>query len=354
MKGAIKIAGAGISGLTSAINLAKNGYDVVVYEKDKSFRKDNICAVRNYDLKKDALEEFRGCGVDLKPHSKVGRVIKFSPNHSAEEHSKKTVFYIFERGSTENSIENQLYMKAKDLGVRIFMGEPINEKGVDIVATGDRRMDIFAYGQMYKELDIPADTAYVIYNDLYAPRGYIYILTANDRTVVVSVSFKKDEFRYLPAKFSSFLIKNQFVRDLTEGKEPIKRISGFGNYDILKNAEENGRCYVGGRGFFMDASKGFGIRYAIITGHLAAKSIANNLNYDRLWKNVLKGELERNFKRRILLNGFTDKDYDLMLERIGSEADIEGYVKETRKSKKHVDLLFPFYMWKWKLKNKLS
>ncbi|NIO22607.1 MAG: NAD(P)-binding protein [Candidatus Aenigmarchaeota archaeon] len=350
----IKIAGAGISGLTAAINLAKNGYDVTVYEKDKSFTRDNICAVRNYDLTEDALEEFGKFGVELRPQSKVNKVIKFSPTQSIEEHSKKTIFYIFERGPNKNSIENQLYRQAKDLDVKISMGEPVNEKDVDIVATGGRRMDIFAYGHIYSELDTSKDTAYIIYDNLYAPKGYIYILTANGRTVIVSVSFDRKKFRYLPVNFSIFLRKNNVIRDLVGREEPVNKISGFGNYDIVKNAKEEGRYHVGERGFFMDASKGFGIRYAVITGHLASESIAKNLDYNKLWKRVLKEELDRNFKRRILLNRFANKDYDLMLKKIGGRVDIEAYIKETRKLKKHIDLFFPLYAWKWKLGKKIS
>ncbi len=349
----IKIAGAGISGLTAAINLARNGYDVIVYEKDKSFSRDNICAVRNYDLSMDAIKEFEKCGVNVKPHSETKRVIKFSPNHSIEEEGEKTIFYIFERGPGENSMENQLLKEAKDLGVRVVMGRPVDEENVDIVATGGRRMDIFAYGHIYSGLNVPKNTAYIIYDDLYAPKGYIYILTANGKTVIVSVSFEKKKFRYLPANFSIFLRKNEFVRKMVGKKETVSKISGFGNYDIVNTAKEDGRYYVGERGFFMDASKGFGIRYAIMTGHLAAKAITDGLDYNRLWKKVLKEELERNLKRRILLNKFTNKDYDLMLKKIGSKVDIEGYIRETRKLKKHIDLFFPLYMWKWKLGKKL-
>ncbi len=350
----IRIAGAGVSGLTAAINLAKNGYDVIVYEKDKSFSKDNICAVRNYDLNTDALEEFRNCGVDLKAQSSVKKVIKFSPNHSIEEHSRKPIFYIFERGPGENSIENQLLRQAKDLGVKVLMGKPVSEKQVDIVATGGKRMDIMAYGHIYRNLSTPEETAYIIYDNLYAPNGYIYVLTANRRTVIVTVSFDSRKFRYLPVNFSIFLGKNDLIRNLVKRKESLCKVSGFGNYDIMNTAKDDGRYHVGERGFFMDASKGFGIRYAIVTGHLAAKSIARNLNYDRLWKYVLKDELVRNFKRRIFLKRFTNKDYDLMLNKMGSRVDIEGYLKETRKLKKHVDLFFPLYMWKWKFEKNLT
>jgi len=351
---AVRIAGAGISGLTAAINLANNGYDVVVYEKKKSFTGNNICAVRNYDLPKDALKEFRECGVDLEPQSKVRKVVKSSPNCSTKEYSKKTIFYIFERGSSKNSIENQLYRQAKSLGVKIFMGKPVNEKKVDIVATGNTRVDIYAYGHTYKNLDVPQDTTYIIYDNLYAPNGYIYVLTANRRTVIVSVAFDRKKFEYLHVNFSIFLRKNEFIRNLIGRREPVGRITGSGNYDIVSTAKDRGRYYIGERGFFMDASKGFGIRYAIITGHLVAESIVNNFDYDKLWKHSFKEEMKRNFKRRILLRTFTNKDYDLMLRRMGSKVNIEGYLKETRKLKRHIDLFFPLYIWKWKLGKRFS
>jgi len=352
MNGSVKISGAGVSGLTAAINLAKHGYDVVVYEKRKSFANENICAVRNYDLPMDAVEEFKKCGVELRPCAKVKKVIKSSPNHSMEEHSRgKAIFYLLERGSSENSIENQLLKQAKELGVKIVTGKPVKEREVDIVATGSRRTDILAYGHMYEGLNTDEDTAYIIYDNLYAPGGYIYILTSGDRTVIISVSFDKKKFRYLPVNFSLFLRKNELVKTLVGEKEPLGRVSGYGNYDILRTAKRNGRYLVGERGFFMDASKGFGIRYAVLTGYLAAKAIVENLDYDELWRDILLEELRRNFKRRIMLNKFTNKDYDMMLCKMGKRIDIENYLKESRKMRKHIDLFFPLYMLRWKMKN---
>jgi hypothetical protein len=251
----IKIAGAGISGLTAAINLARNGYEVEVYEKNQFFSKENICAVRNYDLPFDALEEFKRCGVKLKPKSKTKNVVKFSPNYSIKEKSKKAIFYIFERGPSDNSIENQLRAQAEALGVKIFFGKPIEEKEADIIATGCKRQDIFAYGHIYENLDIVPFTSYIIYNNLYAPKGYIYVLTADEKTMIASVSFDKKKFKYIPVNFSLLLRKNDFLRDLIGEKEPKTIVSGFGNYDIPKKAKINDKYYVGERGFLWTVRK---------------------------------------------------------------------------------------------------
>ncbi|MEM5871780.1 MAG: NAD(P)-binding protein [Candidatus Aenigmatarchaeota archaeon] len=350
----IKIAGGGVSGLTAAINLAKRGYEVEVYEKQRHFNKYHISAIRNYDLDVDALDEFKKCGVSLKPSSFSNKVLKFSPNNFIEEKSKKPIFYIFERGSAKNSIENQLLEQAENLGVKIFMGKYIEEEEADIIATGPIRNDIFAYGHIYDNVEIPENTSYIIYDNLYAPKGYIYILSAEGKTIIASVSFDKEKFKYVPINFSIFLRKYDFVNEMVKNKEPIFKISGFGNYDMPKKAKKDGKFLIGERGFFMDASKGFGIRYAIITGYLVAEAIDKKIDYDKLWKNKLRKELLMNLKRRFVLNNITNNDYDNMLSKMGKSINIEKYIKETRKFKKHFDFLFPLYLWKYRIKNRLS
>jgi flavin-dependent dehydrogenase len=349
----INILGAGIAGLTAAINLAKNGFDVTIYEKNKSIgERENICALRNYDLNKDAIKELEECGVKLNPTSRIKRVIKFSPNHRIEEFSRTPIFYVVCRGKEEQSLDMQLYRQALDSGVKILFGKSVNEKDVDIVATGHRRNDIFAYGHIYEDLNLESETGCIFYNNLYSPRGYIYLLNSNNKTIICAVSFYKKAFEYVPVNFSIFLNKNEYVRDLVRDKEPLHIVSGYGNYDVLKSATSGGRYYVGDAAFFQDASKGFGIRYAVLSGYLAAKAIIENKNYDDLWKSEFEDELKRNFKRRVLINSLDNKDYDLLLNKIGERVNIKNYLKITRKINKHIDVFFPLYLWKWKLLRK--
>ncbi len=58
----IKILGAGLSGLTAAINLAKSGYTVDIYEKNKDvgmrFNGD-IQGLENWSDKKDIIKELK-------------------------------------------------------------------------------------------------------------------------------------------------------------------------------------------------------------------------------------------------------------------------------------------------------
>lgn len=59
----IKILGAGISGLTAAINLAKAGYKVDVYERNKDVGMrfgGDLQGLENWSDKEDVLEMLRG------------------------------------------------------------------------------------------------------------------------------------------------------------------------------------------------------------------------------------------------------------------------------------------------------
>lgn len=349
----ITIAGAGVSGLTAAINLARGGFDIKVFEKTNSIGSvPAICALRNYDLNYDAIEEMKACGVNIRHCGKIKEVVKFSPNECIEEYSDSTIFYIVERGSLKGSLESQLYKQALDLGVEIVFGQSRRENEVDIVATGPKRNDILAYGHIYENLDFMKDSLHIIYDNLYSPKGYTYIVSSYGKCLICTVSFDKRNFKYIPLNFNFLLRKNDVIKKLVGRKNPVKIVKGYGNYGLPRSAKNNGRLYVGESAGFQDASKGFGIRYAIISGHLAAQSIINNEDYDYLWKSELYEEFKRNLKRRIRINKLTNKDYDYLLRNMGKRIDIDNYLKSSRKSRRHLDFLLPIYLWKWKIRGK--
>ncbi|UCG95711.1 MAG: NAD(P)-binding protein, partial [archaeon] len=286
----ISVAGAGISGMTAAINLAKAGFDVKVFEKAESIGGiPAICALRNYDLNKDAIEELNACGINLKHFGKIKKVVKFSPNESIEEYSSGVIFYVLERGKSENSLESQLYNRALDVGVEFVFGESVPEGNVDIVATGPKRVDIFAYGHIYKNLGFEKNNLHIIYDNLYSPKGYTYIISSGGKCLICTVSFDKKNFKYIPLNFNFLLKKNAGVKKLVGRRNPVKVVRGYGNYGLPRSAKKGGRLYVGESAEFQDASKGFGIRYAILSGYLAAKSIINKEDYDGLWKSEFYG-----------------------------------------------------------------
>lgn len=119
----IKIYGAGISGLVAAINLARSGYEVEVFEK-----RDQIGGSphwhpsvhqQTFELKKTSDY----IGIDLAP---CFRTVK---KHTFYLYGRKKVLdtpidsYVCEKGPRPSSIESHLYSQAVNIGVRFNFNE---------------------------------------------------------------------------------------------------------------------------------------------------------------------------------------------------------------------------------------
>lgn len=145
----VEIVGAGLAGLTAAVNLAGEGYEVVVYEKEKkiggipSARPDP--AGSPFGLSR--LREY--IGIDITPAVKPvvrnslmlwGRKIEMKPRPALP-------VYMVERGSRKSSLDSFLYQRAREKGVNLEFGQAFQTRKDfldlppgSIIATGmDRR-----------------------------------------------------------------------------------------------------------------------------------------------------------------------------------------------------------------------
>ncbi|MEM5825823.1 MAG: hypothetical protein QXM64_00350, partial [Candidatus Aenigmatarchaeota archaeon] len=135
-----------------------------------------------------------------------------------------------------------------------------------------------------------------------------------------------------------------------KGATKVCEVSGYGNFNIPFSASNHGKLYVGEAAEFQDASKGFGVKFAILSGYLAAKSIIANESYDVLWKKELLEDLVYYFKRRIIYQGKTNEDFEkeIIEGRITKENE-----EEIKRIPKAVDFLYPLYLLGWRLFRKI-
>ncbi|MEM5812508.1 MAG: NAD(P)-binding protein, partial [Candidatus Aenigmatarchaeota archaeon] len=313
----VTILGGGISGLSCAINLGKAGIRNVVYEKEKAIGSKHdyhISAIRNYDLKKDAIEELRDFGVSLKPSNSVKKVYRLSPNFCSVLYSEKPVFYLFKRGSARDSIESQLFSQLTK-NTEVYLGFNGN-LSPDVIASGAKRADVFGFGYVFKGLNME-NAVYIFYDNRYAPGGYVCVLPSGKEGFVLSVIFKKEYFKRAKSLLNSAILENRVLSGMTDGAE---RLNVFSCYSSLNSNRKKTIC-IGEAGGFQDASKGFGIRYAIISGCLAAKSIIEGKDFSRLCE-FLRKEFKENKKFRMFANRATNDDYDRMVKGLGKEVSL--------------------------------
>lgn len=182
----VEIVGAGLAGLTAAINLAGEGYEVVVYEKEKkvggipSARPDPAGGPFGLSRLKAYI------GIDVSPALKAvernslmiwGRRVEMKPRPALP-------MYMVERGSRKSSLDSFLYRKATERGVNVEFGQPFETRKDfedlppgSIIATGLER-------RAFEILGIPHNVGYAIVAkgkvDYQAATATIYM---NDYTI---------------------------------------------------------------------------------------------------------------------------------------------------------------------------
>jgi flavin-dependent dehydrogenase len=160
-RGPIYVVGAGLAGLTAAINLAREGREVIVLEKGKRVGGLAVYNPSPHGTPMDADAMSRYTGIDLKPGMvpMTGGILgvwgkrfklRFPPNVQA---------WMIERGPRQSSMDHYLYGIAVEEGVRFEFDHPIlSDRQVrelprgSIMATGLHADGFEAAGVPYQNL----------------------------------------------------------------------------------------------------------------------------------------------------------------------------------------------------------
>lgn len=342
MKNKIKILGAGISGLSAAICLAKDR-DVLVVEKNPTVGykfKNELQAYKNYDHSvEDALDEIKKIGLKIEPYNSIYKVKKIFGTQEKVIQSKNPIYYLFLRGTENNdleTLESQLLKQAKDMGVNFQFSKTTDT--ADIVATGTKYPNIFSFSGIFERAHIE-DAVYVIYDLKYVPGGYIYILPYKDKKILVSVVFFQERKpKNMKEVFMSLIRENDPIYDIVKDSTLVSTTTGSGGYnkdspiDMIDN-----RYYIGEAGGFLDPARGFGLRYAILTAKLVSKAIIENTSFSKLWMNYFGEELKLGYSRRSAFRTFDEKKLNSIFKNLDNNLDVHEYAKKRLELEKSED-----------------
>lgn len=311
----IKIAGAGISGLTAAINLAKSGIDVEIFEAANTigsrFRGD-LQGIENWMNNEDSLEEIKKCGLDIGFKYSVGQdnLQIWTKTKKFKVNSDKPVYYLVERGDVKRSIDRSIYKQAKKLkNIKINFNSPVNDiSDIDIVATGpvlrDIKTDAMASGYIFKTgLE---NQGIILLDDDLAPDAYGYFLVKDGKGVITTCIYREfSKLSSLREKMFQFYMKNIDLK--IRGKKRV--FSGVGNFFIIKPVSGDNKLYIGEAGGFQDFALGFGMEYAIKTGYLAARSIIEKKDYYQMIKKQIHPFMKASVVNRMIYEKFENRTY---------------------------------------------
>ena len=327
-KRATDVVGAGPAGLVAAINLAKAGFAVTLHEAaprvGHRFHGD-FQGIENWTTVSDVRDFFRLIKVEVNFRFEPYRGgIFVSPNLRRREiRTREPLFYLVERGSGKRCLDFGLLRQAEAAGAKVKFNARIwNMDGGGIIAVGPRAADLIAKGVVF-ETDLK-DEAFAIVDDRLSPKGYAYLLVNQGRATLATVIAR--DFRNEKTYFQRTL--DTFLKLIPMKMKNVREFGGYGNFFLRPTAIEGRKIYLGESAGFQDALFGFGMRYAMTSGFLAAQSIIENTNYDGLWKREILPLLRTSVANRMIYEFLGNRGYEFIARRIAKTADLRDVLKK--------------------------
>lgn len=314
----IEIAGAGPAGLTAALVAVAGGAEVTVHERrpDVGLRfHGDFQGLENWTTEHDVLDELARLGIqptfDYLP---VREQVCYDAD--GKEHvfrSREPFYYLVRRGPGIGTLDHALKEQALAAGVTLRFNDPVDRlpRG-GIVAHGPRAVHAIAAGYLF-ETDA-ANGAFAAVNNRVTPGGYGYLLIHNGRATLASCMFRDfhNERAYVERTLEFFQGRLRFTM-----RDP-RRFGGYGALWSGNPVRRGWMLYAGEAAGFQDALWGFGLRYAIHSGALAARALSNDdpRTYDSLVAERLAGLARASIINRCLFARLGDRGAGLLMQRM--------------------------------------
>ena len=308
----VHILGAGLSGLAAATILAKSDKEVHVYEirEDSGARFDgDFQGIENWTSEMDFFDELEEWGLNSEEFKSdsFGIVDLIHPDDViTKPETDGVAFRVVERGTADHTIDQGFKRMAIESGVKIHYGVRKNPEECDIVAAGPKESSAVAFGEIF-ETSHQNLVAFQL-NDKLAPGAYSYMIIIDGIGLICTCLWRKQRKsgRYLNETIA------WYERNYELDRKPIKRVGGKGDFGVPTKYVSDGRYYVGEAGGLQDFMWGFGMRYAITSGVLAAKSILGECDYEREVRSRLLPLVKASAINRFLLNRVGDRGFKLV------------------------------------------
>jgi len=343
----VTVVGAGPAGLACAIVLARAGRTVIVREWHRTvgsrFHGD-FQGLENWSDERDILDELRASGIEA--------TFDFHPIHESTVfdawgeaypvRGTRSLYYLVQRGSRGRSLDFGLLKQAIAAGAEIRFGDRVSGiEGPAVLAIGPRVADAIAAGYVF-ETD-RADGSWAAFDNALAPLGYAYLLIHNGRGTVASCMFAgfKRQAEYVARTVAFFREKTGF-----EMRDP-RPFGGYANFRLPRTAVQGGHLVIGEQAGFQDALAGFGMRYALRSGILAARSLIEGIDYTAAWHRELLPLLRTGTSNRFIFNTIGERGWRWALRGLSRSAAATKLWRLYRPSVL-TRLIYPFAAWRYR------
>ena len=308
----VHILGAGLSGLAAATILAKSGIKVHVHEVrgDSGARFDgDFQGLENWTSETDFFDEMKDWGLDpseFKSNSFSVVDLAHPDDEITNPITDGIAFRVVERGTDSHCIDQGLKRMALESGVEIHYKSKKDAADCDIIAAGPKNSSAVAFGEIFHTSHKNHVTFQL--NDKLAPGAYSYMIIIDGIGLICTCLWRKQRksSRYLNETIAWY----EKYYDLD--RKPIKRVGGKGDFGLPSKYRHEGKYYVGEAGGLQDFMWGFGMRYAITSGVLAAKDILGECDYEKEVRKRLIPLVKSSVINRFLMNRMGDRGFKII------------------------------------------
>jgi len=338
----VRIAGAGLSGLSTAIGLACRGQRVEVFEKNADsgmLRHADWDAIENWTTEEDLLALLSQWGIP--PTFEYRAPLTFEVYSAKGECQTVTLpqplFYLVSRGPQAGSVEQALKAHALSLGVRIHSNHPRNPGEVDVWAAGARSASFFLGAGLTFRTSHP-DIVMVLVDTFLAPKAYAYLVIVDGfgtLSTVLTRDFNQartylDRCMQACRRYKSF--------DLAD----IKMSSGFGGLVNAIWKPITRPLVVGEAGGFQDFLWRFGIRHALHTGQLAARALDEGIDFEQLVKAEVRPLVRASLLNRAFYDLAGNRTYHILIRYFASIPNLAKRLRGFYRGPVMERILWPF------------
>ncbi|HKO58070.1 MAG TPA: NAD(P)/FAD-dependent oxidoreductase [Thermoanaerobaculia bacterium] len=342
----IRIAGAGPSGLAAAISLARAGRAVEVHEAkaDVGTRFIGDLQIIESASEREAVPDFlERIGIERNFYFRPADWATFYDHNGNARviRSRAPYGWFIRRGAEEGTLDRGLLAQARVHGVRVVFNSRIQE--ADIIATGPASPDGLAREMTWKT-DEP-ERVDVFFDHKISPGGYSYLFILDGIATfgcAIVADFKKID-EYFDHSMAAAQRLHRFVI-------PSETRTGYSymNFHLKQAATRNGSRFVGEAAGFQDYLFGLGIRYALTSGALAARSILEERDFDELWQAELGPKQETSLVNRFLYESGGNVGLSMFVRQASNAKDFHRYLSGWHQRRWWKSLLSPFVRRVWR------
>lgn len=346
----VRIAGAGPSGLSAAIALARAGFKAEVHEAKSDVGKrfiGDLQIIENASEREPVPEFLDRIGIERNfyfraadwatfyDHKRRGRSIKSTSPYG----------YFIHRGPGEGTLDRGLLQQAQALGVDVRFNSRIDATTADIAATGPAAPDGLAKEIVFRS-DLP-ECVDVYFNHKLAPGGYSYLFILDGVGTfgcAIVADFKKIDSYFEHSWAEARKIKGLQLSDIRE----VHTGYSYMNFHLKSRATIGESRLVGEAAGFQDYLFGLGIRYALTTGNLAARSIIENRSFDELWSEQLAPKQRTSLVNRFLYEAGGNFGLSMFVRQAAKARDFHRYLSGWHRNSWWKSMLVPLIQRQWK------